>query len=168
MKIREDKDELIIQFEPTERELLLTSLFELKKHYQQEISEFPDPLRKFWTGELSRQTSPAEVEELIEDLTAERLELRSERLKLLEDWLSKENSLRNPSKGYLRIAKKDIDQFLCLLNDRRITLALMHGITEEQMEWDPFLIKSKALQQAIWEIHFLAYLQENCISYLMD
>ncbi|QSR89345.1 hypothetical protein [Methylacidiphilum caldifontis] len=167
MKIREDKDELIIQFEPTERELLLTSLFELKKHYKQEITELPDPLKKFWIGQLSRSTDPEEVEELLEDLAAERLELRSERLKLLENWLSKDSSLLNPTKGYLRIAKRDIDHFLCLLNDRRITLALIHGITEEQMDWDPFLIKSKTLQQAIWEIHFLAYLQENCISYLM-
>jgi hypothetical protein len=168
VKIREENEQLVILLEPTERELLLSSLFELRKHYQQEISQLPEPLRKFWLGELSRDPQlQSELDDLKEDLSAERIELRSERLRLLEEWLSRESPLRNPSKGFLRIAKKDIDQFLCLLNDRRLTLAIIHGITEEQMDWDPFLIKSKPLQQAIWEIHFLAYLQENCISYLM-
>ncbi|CAB4243899.1 conserved protein of unknown function [Methylacidimicrobium sp. AP8] len=171
MKIERHPDAAVLHFDPGEREILVSSLLELRKHYQTDVSQLSEPLQQYWRGVLTRSEGIEDDEEMADGadvLEAERLSWRPERVALLNRWLAPESSLHNPLDPSLRLSRGEIDEFLSMLNDRRLTLAIAQGITDEQMEWNPLMVKSRDLQRSLWEIHFLAYLQESCISALLE
>ncbi len=168
MKIERRPDAILLRFEPAEREILVSSLLELRKHYETELSQMSEELQRHWRGVLTRGEGAEEIPGAAEELEAERLSWRPERVELLRKWLAPEGSLQNSAQPSLRLSQGEADEFLSMLNDRRLTLALGQGITDEQMEWNPLTVKARDLQKALWEIHFLAYLQESCVSSFLE
>ncbi|MDD4932451.1 MAG: DUF2017 family protein [Methylacidiphilaceae bacterium] len=168
MKIARNQNDTVFRFEPAEREILLGSLLELRKHYQTDFSQLSEALQQHWRGTMSREAEGEEIPGAAEELEAERLGWRPERLALLDKWLAPDSPLQNPAQASLTLSQGEVDEFLSMLNDRRLTLAVGQGITEEQMDWNPLTVRSRDLQRALWEIHFLAYLQESCVSSLLE
>ncbi|MGD9896218.1 MAG: DUF2017 family protein [Candidatus Methylacidiphilaceae bacterium] len=168
MKVTRNQHDNVFRFEPAEREILLGSLLELRKHYQTELSQMSEELQQYWRGTVTRDEEGEAISGAAEELEAERLSWRPERLAFLDKWLAAESPLQNPSQASLTLNPGEVDEFLSMLNDRRITLSIALGITEEQMDWNPLTVKSRDLQRALWEIHFLAYLQESCVSSLLE
>ncbi|QSR84864.1 DUF2017 family protein [Methylacidimicrobium sp. B4] len=171
MKIERHPDAAVFHFEPGEREILVSSLLELRKHYQTDLSQMSEAMQSHWRGVLTRGEGFEEDEEIpggAEELEAERLSWRPERVELLNRWLAPESPLQHAVQPSLRLSQGEVDEFLAMLNDRRITLAVAQGITDEQMEWNPLTVKARDLQRALWEIHFLAYLQEGCVSAFLE
>ncbi|WP_018291549.1 DUF2017 family protein [Verrucomicrobium sp. 3C] len=168
MKVARHENQTVFHFEPAEREILLASFLELRKHYQTEFSQLPEELQQYWRGTMSRGEEDEAILSAAEELEVERLSWRSERLALLDKWLAPDSPLQNPSETSLTLSPGEVDEFLSMLNDRRLTIAVAEGIAEEQMDWDPLSVGSRDLQRALWEIHFLAYLQESCVSSFLE
>lgn len=166
MKALLDRDggDLVLEFEGAEKELLLLSLAETRDHYEADVDDLPEPVRRYWEGTLSL-SGKAELAEAAGDLRDARLSWRPERLLALERWLSPGSGLAG---GSLILEAEEIDVFFCVLNDRRLTLAALHAIDDGRMEANPADLDEKEVQRAAWEIHFLAFVMESCLMALED
>jgi hypothetical protein len=148
-----------LTFVDAETEFLLATLARLGRHYQEDVSKMPPALRAYWQGVISSNpgASGPEVRELQDDLTEARTELRLERLALIENWM-REYELaeeRNPWNVELTTAERD--EFVAMLNDRRMALALELTVTEEDMESDLAQIPDDARRGGILEIDVLGH-----------
>jgi hypothetical protein len=149
-----------LSFIEPESEFVLATLARLGRHYQEDISQMPPALRAYWQGIITAETGNApraEVRELAADLAEARTELRADRLALVENWM-REYELaeeRNPWSVELTTAERD--EFIAMLNDRRMALALELAVTEEDMEADLAQIPSDARRAAILEIDVLGH-----------
>ncbi|CAF0693522.1 DUF2017 family protein [Candidatus Methylacidithermus pantelleriae] len=167
MRVRQIEGKLALELEGPEKEALWVSLLALRDHYRTELAELPEPLQRYWVGSVSRESlQGAEGEEAGELLKETRLSWRSERAELVEQWLQRLRPIPGTGRSGLLLEKEELDIFLSIINDRRLTLAVEHGIGEEEMNRNPLWVSSRALQRALWEIHFLAYLQETLLSFL--
>jgi hypothetical protein len=167
VRVREIEGKLALELEGPEKEALWVSLLALRDHYRAELAELPEPLRRYWVGSISKEslTGP-EAEEAEELLKETRLAWRSERAELVERWLERTHPVPGTGRSRLVLERDEVDAFLSIINDRRLTLAVEHGIGEEEMNRNPLWVSSRSLQRALWEIHFLAYLQEVLLSFL--
>jgi hypothetical protein len=155
---------LVLSFEGAEKELLFMALLETQEDYAVGYDRLPEPLQKFWAGTLSDDPALAEA---ADDLKEARLAWRSERATALEQWLTPDGPLAGTDPLFM-IEAEEVDLFLAILNDRRLTLAAYHGFGEGELEVDPQDISAKEIQRAAWEIHFLAHVMEHCLAALRD
>jgi hypothetical protein len=163
---RED-GELTLEFEGAEKELLLLSLVEMREQYETDAGTLPEPVRRYWDGTLS-VSAKGELGEAAEDLRDARLGWREERLRAVERWLAPDGGLVDGTPRSFILDEEEIDLFFSVLNDRRLTLAALHGIGDTGMEENPADVQDRNLQRALWEIHFLAFVMENCLQALRD
>lgn len=164
MRCEYDGQILLIEFAESEKEMLLFSLEELREHYSTDESKLPSKLRKFWRGTLSR--TPEKTEEWTEaeeDLASARWGIKSERLVLVNRWLASDGLLLAANQSKLGLDEGECEQFLCILNDRRLLLALEYNLDDTLLEKNPVTVSDHEAQQALWEIHFLAYLQQQVL-----
>jgi len=148
-----------LSFTEPEADFIVSVLARLGRQYQEDVARMPPALRAYWQGSITRgEIAGNEDLKDSQDVLAEaRAELRSERLALVESWL-RENELaeeRNPWR--VEITGAERDEFVAMLNDRRMLLALEAGITEADMEADLGEISNEALRAKIWEIDMLGH-----------
>jgi hypothetical protein len=148
-----------LSFTEPEASFVISVLARLGKSYQEDLSRMPPALRAYWQGTITRGgiARKDDLKESQEVLSEARAELRAERLALVETWM-REFELteeRNPWKVELSSAERD--EFVAMLNDRRMLLALEIGITEEDMETDPSRIPDDARRATILEIDVLGH-----------
>jgi len=155
---------LVFSFEGAEKELLVMALLETQEDYSVSYDRLPEPLQKFWAGTLSDDPALAEA---ADDLKEARLAWRSDRAQALEQWLNPDGPLAGPDPLFM-LEAEEVDLFLAILNDRRLTLAAYHGFGEGEMEVDLEEISAKEVQRAVWEIHFLALVMEHCLEALRE
>ncbi len=158
--------ELSLDFEGAEKELLLLSLVDAREHYEADVETLPEPLQRFWDGTLS-VSGKGELAEAADDLRDARLGWRPERLSALEKWLAPDGGLVGTPRPFV-LEPEEVDLFFCVLNDRRLTMSALHAVDDERMETNPAEVDDKDLQRALWEIHFLAFVMENCLTALED
>ena len=145
-------------FEP-EIEFLLATLARLGRHYQEDITKMPPALRAYWQGAISRAegTPTNEVRELQADLTEAREELRAERLALVENWMREYELAEERNPWHVELTTAERDEFIAMLNDRRMALALEIQVTEEDMEADLAQVPDDARRGGILEIDVLGH-----------
>jgi hypothetical protein len=146
-----------LSFSEPEAEFLVNVLARLGKHYQEDISRLPPALRAYWTGPISREKT-AHAEELKESqevLSEARTELREDRLSLAENWLRDYELAESRDPWQVEITGEERDEFISMLNDRRMLLAAEAGITQSDMETDPGQIANEARRIIVWEIDML-------------
>jgi len=148
-----------LSFTEPEAGFLVNVLARLGRSYQENIAQMPPALRAYWQGTITRGevTDKNDLKEAQEVLSEARAELRTERLALVENWL-REFELaeeRNPWKVELSGAERD--EFIAMLNDRRMLVALELGITEEDMEADLSQISNETRRASILEIDVLGH-----------
>jgi hypothetical protein len=146
-----------LSFSEAEASFLVNVLARMGKHYQEDVSLLPPMLRAYWTGTISRGRS-ANRDDLKEsqDVLAEaRTELRGERLALVENWMREFDLAEERDPWVVDISGAERDEFIAMLNDRRMLLALESGITEADMEAELSEISQEARRMTIWEIDML-------------
>ncbi len=148
-----------LAFNEPETEFVLNTLAHLGRHYQEDVTKMPPALRAYWQGILTRAEGPPgkEIRELQDDLAEARTELRAERLALVENWMREYELSEQRDPWQVELTTPERDEFLAMLNDRRMSLALETGITEDDMEADLGQITDEARRATILEIEVLGH-----------
>jgi hypothetical protein len=148
-----------LSFSEPEAGFIINILARLGRHYQEDPAQMPPALRSYWQGVIA--TEPAafseDLKESQEMLRESREELRSERLALVENWIRDYELAEDRQPWQVEITTAERDEFIAMLNDRRMTLALEVGISGEDMEIDPSHITQDARRSAILEIDVLGH-----------
>jgi hypothetical protein len=148
-----------LSFNEAEAGFLLGTLAQLGHIYQGNIAKMPPALRAYWQGIISSApgTPGKEIRELQNDLTEARTELRAERLALVENWLREYELAEQRDPWQVELSAAERDEFIAMINDRRMALALEIGVTEEDMETDLGQVQDEARRNGILEIDVLGH-----------
>ena len=148
-----------LSFTGPEAGFLIHVLARLGKQYQENVARMPPALRAYWQGTITRGgvAGKDDLKESQEVLAEARAELRAERLALVENWMREFELAEERDPWKVEISSAERDEFVALLNDRRMLLALELGITEEDMEADPGRISNEARRAGILEIDVLGH-----------
>jgi hypothetical protein len=148
-----------LSFSEVETEFVLNTLARLGRHYQEDIAGMPPALRAYWQGIVSRAPGAPdkEMRELQDDLADARTELRADRLALVENWLREFELSEEHNPWHVEVSTEERDEFISMLNDRRMALALELGITENDMEADLGQIGNETRRNGILEIDVLGH-----------
>jgi hypothetical protein len=90
-------------------------------------------------------------------LAEARAELRAERLGLVENWIREYELAEERDPWQVEVSSAERDEFVAMLNDRRMLVATELEITEEDMEVDPHQIANEARRASILEIDVLGH-----------
>ena len=149
-----------LTFSEPEAAFLVNVLARLGRHYQEDVAQMPPALRAYWQGTITREEN-AELKDLKESqevLADARTELRADRLAMVESWIREFELAEERDPWKVEISSAERDDFVAMLNDRRLTLALELGITEQDMESDPSQILQEKRRVGILEIDVLGHL----------
>ena len=144
-----------LSFTEPEAEFVINVLARMAHHYQEDVSRLPPMLRAYWNGTITLSKMDEDLKESQEMLADARGELRSERLALAENWLREYELAEERDPWQVEITATERDEFIAMLNDRRMLLALDAGITEVDMETELGKIPQEARRITIWEIDML-------------
>jgi len=148
-----------LTFPEPEGAFIINVLARMARHYQENVSELPPALRGYWQGKIAsgKSADAEELKESQETLAEARAELRSERLTLAENWVREFELAEKRDPWNVEISSAERDEFVSMLNDRRMLLALEIGITEGDMEAAPEEISSEKRRHTILEIDVLGH-----------
>jgi hypothetical protein len=148
-----------LSFSEPEAYFAANVLAQLAGHYRQEVAQLPPAQRAYWLGKGSLPPGtlpePRELQSAEELLAESRLETRSERLALAENWVREFEAAEKRDPWSIELSSAERDEFLAMINDRRLLVALEHDITEADMDADPDQVMDEARRAAIFEIYFL-------------
>jgi len=147
-----------LSFTGPEAGFLINVLARLGKSYHENVAQMPPALRAYWQGTITRNGGAEDLTESQEVLAEARAELRTDRLALVENWLREFELAEERDPWKVEISSAERDEFIAMLNDRRMLVALELGITEEEMEADPGQISNEARRTGILEIDVLGHL----------
>ncbi len=148
-----------LSFSEPEAGFVLNILARLAHHYEEDPDRLPPRVRAYWQGSITTGDTPRppEMQESQEMLTESRAELRSERLALAESWIREYEIAEDRQPWQVEISSAERDEFVAMLNDRRLTLALEMGISDADMEMEPSRISDDERRSAILEIDVLGH-----------
>jgi len=154
-----DTDHWRLSFAEPEALFIVGVLARLGRSYHDDLSQMPPALRAYWQGKITSGKIPKEssLQESQEVLSEARAELRSERLALAENWLREFEISEQRNPWIVEVITAERDEFVAMLNDRRITLALEIGVTDGEMDIDPNEITDELRRNAIFEIDVLGH-----------
>jgi hypothetical protein len=188
VRLKREKDSLVFSLIHPERLLLTRVLRELIELYRLKPDELDAPTASAWystRGCATAGLSAEETREWLENLHA----FKGATLQRLEEWATQlsprrpgQNEQRGaadsalpvphsalPDKSTLRIKTDHAPAFLTAINDYRLSVAARHQIGQPEMDthmpWQ--LVKLPAnQQQAVLEIHVLAWIMEETLRLL--
>jgi len=146
-----------LSFAEHEAAFIIHILAQLGRQYQEDPAKMSPGARAYWAGCISRGAAKddEELKDAQEILAETRSELRSQRLDLVENWIREYELAENRDPWRVEVTDAERDEFVSMLNDRRLLRALEIGVTETEMEADPVQIPEDFRRQAILEIDFL-------------
>ena len=129
-----DNNRWRLSFAEPEAAFIMNVLARLARHYREDIAELSPELRTFWQNgasvrDAAQKAEGGEAGESRDVLAESRADLRSERRELAESWLRDFELAEEPWTFEMTTAERD--EFVSMLNDRRLILALEAGITQE-------------------------------------
>jgi len=148
-----------LRFSEPEAIFLVNILAWLGRHYREDISQMPPALRSYWEGRISHNEATTDngLKESQEVLAEARTELRAERLDLIETWLREYEIAEVRDPWTVELSGEERDEFIAMLNDRRLLLALENSITERDMETQLSQIPQESRRTTIVEIDILGH-----------
>ncbi len=148
-----------LSFSEAEAAFVINVLARLARHYQEDPAQWSSALRDYWHGSLASgpEASAPDLKEAQDYLAEARAEIRSERLALTENWIQEYELAEDRQPWEVEVSTAERDEFVAMLNDRRLTLALEAGISDADMETDPGHIPDDARRSAILEIDLLGH-----------
>ncbi len=131
-----DSENWRIRFDEPDAYLVVHILAQLERHYRLAVDDLSPAQQAYWRGNVVRSTeaSPEEIEASNELLSEARAELRSERLNLVEAWLRDFELAEDRDPWVVELDATERDEFIAMINDRRLLLALEFAITEKEMD----------------------------------
>jgi hypothetical protein len=188
VRLKREKDSLVFSLNSPERFLLIRVLRELIEKYRLKPDELDAPTASAWystRGCATAGLSAEETQEWLENLHT----FKSATLQRLEEWATQLSPRRPrqsaesvvadsalpvphsalPEKSSLRIKTDHAPTFVTVINDYRLAIAARQAIGQPEMDahlpWQ--LIKLPAdQQQAVLEIHVLAWIMEETLRLL--
>jgi hypothetical protein len=118
-----------LTFAEPEAAFLMNVLARLARHYRDDLDGVSPALRDFWSTGASIPVANPAGEKSREVLAESREELRSERSALAEAWLRDFELAEEP--WVIDMTTTERDEFVAMLNDRRLILAVESGVTRE-------------------------------------
>jgi hypothetical protein len=157
-----DPEHWRLNFPEHEAAFIVNILARLGRQYQEDPKHMTPALRAFWDGSITKgeAANKQELGELADAqqlLSESRTELRSQRLNLVENWIQEYELAENRDPWQVEVTSAERDEFIAMLNDRRLLLAFNIGVTEADMEGDPSHISEEARRHAILEIDVLGH-----------
>lgn len=148
-----------LSFSEPEASFIINVLTRLAHHYRDDPADMPPAVRAYWQGSISHGKAPLpeDMRESQEMLAESREELRSERLALAESWIREYEIAETREPWQVEISSDERDEFVAMLNDRRLTLALEAGISDIEMDTDPSHIPQDKRRSSILEIDVLGH-----------
>lgn len=148
-----------LTFPEPEAVFIINVLANLGRDYQQDVAQLPPALRTYWQGTLfsGKPGDAADLKESQEMLSDARADLRSERLILVENWISEFELAEKQDPWTVEISSAERDEFVSMINDRRLHLALEIGISDTDMETKLDKISDEKRRAIIWEIDVLGH-----------
>jgi len=147
-----------LSFNEPEGMFLMNVLARLGKQYQADVSRMPPALRAYWQGPITRGGAGREDMSDAQEVLAEaRTELRAERLALVETWMREFEMTEERDPWKVELSDAERDEFIAMVNDRRMLVAMELGVTEEDMEADPSQFSNEARRAGIFEIDVLGH-----------
>src|SRR5688572_4596274 len=160
MQAGRKKDELILQFGPMEKQLLLQTVEAILHNYRLKPGELDPKTAAVWystRGCKSAGMSAEETREWIESLYS----FKSANAKLLEQWTAQIKEIE-PSKFELAVKLADAASLVTVINDHRLHLAAKYDIGQAEMDmraWtEEELELSPEQQSALVQIELLGWL----------
>ena len=147
-------------FTEHEAAYIIHVLAQLGRHYQEDVSKMPPALRTYWEGSITggEASAPAELQEAQEVLSQARAELRSDRIALVETWIREYEIAKTRDPWEVPLTGAERDEFVAMLNDRRMQISLELGVTQADMEADPGEIAEDQRRHGILEIDVLGHM----------
>jgi hypothetical protein len=154
-----DAERWRLTFPEPEGYFIISVLARLARHYKQDVAELPPSQRAFWQGSLTtKKPKPgSDLAESQDVLSEARAELRSERQALAENWVRDFELAENRNPWTVDITTSERDEFVAMLNDRRLLLGLELGLTEGEMETSLGEITDEQRRAAVLEIDVLGH-----------
>ena len=148
-----------LNFAEHEAAFIVHVLAQLGRQYQENPAKMSPALRAYWEGTITRGEKDVQTEltEAQEMLTEARAELRSQRQELVEDWIREYELAENRDPWQVDVTSAERDEFVAMLNDRRLMLAFQLGVTESDMDIDPNKIADETRRHTIFEIDVLGH-----------
>jgi hypothetical protein len=147
-----------LSFEEPEALFIVNTLLHLRRHYGDDLAQLPPGQRAFWQGTVSAATKEDPALEGARDLLAQgRTELRSDRLALVDNWLRDFELAESRAPWRVDLTTAERDEFVAMLNDRRLLLALEIGLTDRELENDPVRVGDETRRASILEIDVLGH-----------
>jgi len=183
MRLQREKEFLVFTLSFPERLLLARVLQELAGKYRLKPEELDARTAAAWYSSRGCSTAGMSAEETKEWLEHLHVFKKSTCLQRLEEWASQlgERETGNaergaadsalPKQSTLRIPMDHAPAFVTAINDYRLAVAARHDIGQAEMDahspWQ--LARLPALrQQAVLEIHFLAWIIEETLRALQE
>ncbi len=148
-----------LSFSEPEALFIINVLAWLGRHYREDVSQMPPALRAYWQGNITHgEDEPhEELKQSQEVLSEARAELRSDRLDLVESWLQEFELAEVRDPWVVELSSAERDEFISMLNDRRLLLALEHRVTQTDMEAEVSELPDERLRASILEIDVLGH-----------
>jgi hypothetical protein len=169
MRLKRNNDRLLLTLNLFECRLLLRVFEELRVHYRLSPDEIDPKARAAWystRGCATAKMSSEETKEWLDHLQV----LKGANLQRLEDW-ARQLSESKPTQPQLHLNLDDASAFLVVINDHRLLAAARHDIGQTEMDLhspSQLLELPAAKQEALVEIHFLAWLIEETLRALQE
>jgi hypothetical protein len=149
-----EPDRWRLTFSEPEAVFLMNVLARLARHYEEDIASLPPALRTFWQSGSSTPATGEDGEESREVLAESRAELRSERRTLAESWLREFEIAEQRDPWIVELTTAERDEFVSMLNDRRLILGLEAGVMNEDK---PLQVPEEVRRVAVMEIDVLGH-----------
>jgi hypothetical protein len=154
MKLTRAQEDWLLELEWLERIILAASFEQQAAHYRVPMETLDERMRAYWRGSLSK-SKKKELQEAEDDLASMRSLWRSERLKTVEEWLKTINTEEANRTQSLTLTSETLEQWIQILNERRLILAAEHEVSETEMNFDLCHLKDESLKRVIMEIQLL-------------
>lgn len=159
-----DKGRWRLIFNEFEAPILAGSCQQLAGQYRLKVEDLPEPLQTYWRGRIAEDQDVEDLREEQHQLEEERLAWRSERLPLVEKWLAAyiESGLGKP--WVLELQREELENLLIIINDRKLTLGLEHGLDRALVDADFNDISDNILRLALQEVCILDQIEDRCLA----
>ena len=169
MRVRRENDTLAVHLNALEARVFLRVLRLLAEHYRLAPGDLADPAVSAWystRGCASAGMSKEETTEWLAHLHA----FKSARIEQIEGWAAQLAAVKAGA-AELRMPLNDAPTFIAAINDHRLLMAARHHIGQEEMDARSVmqLLKLPSVtQEALMEIHFLAWMMEEALRVLQE
>lgn len=169
MRLQRENDVLVFKLNLPECLLVANVLRELAEKYRLKPNELDAQTATAWysiRGCITAEMSEEEISEWLGHLHA----FKSTYLQHLEAWARQLGEIGEEHSA-LRIPIDDAAAFVTAINDYRLAAAARHAIGQHEMDIHSQQQLAKlpaARQEALWEIHFLAWMLEETLRALRE